>query len=134
MQKVILGLLFLSTTLFSLDWVNGLEAAFKQAKQEKKTVMVLVESNSCGWCKKMKERTLSEDDIQARLNGFVVVKVMSSNPQARAILPQLRGVPSIFFMNEDKTLLASVIGYRNVRGFNAELDKLVAVKNHTNSK
>ena len=122
MNKIILGLLLLSSTLFSLDWAKDLPSAFAQAQKEGKNVMVMVESTHCGWCKKMKNRTLAEDSVKARLEKFVVVKVMRNNAQAMAVLPAINGVPIIFFMKPNKALIKKVVGYYNVRGFTAFID------------
>ena len=39
MKKIILGLLFLSSTLFSLDWVKDINTALTIAKKEHKTII-----------------------------------------------------------------------------------------------
>jgi len=122
MHKIILGILLLSSTLFSLEWVNELDTAFTLAKKEHKTVMVFVEGKNCSWCRKMKSRTLAEDSVVERLEKFVVVKVMREDPASMAVLPQIKGVPTIFFMNSDKKVLESVIGYLRVRDFISTLD------------
>jgi thioredoxin-related protein len=124
MHKIILGLLFLSSTLFSLNWVKDLDTAFAQAKKENKTVMVMVESRSCGWCTKMKNRTLKEDDVVKRLQKFVTVKVMRNDAKAMAVLPKIEGVPTVFFMNANRKVIEELVGYVNVRRFNAYLDRV----------
>ena len=122
MYKIILGILLVSTTVFSLDWIKDLDTAFSMAKKEHKTVMVFVEGKNCSWCRKMKGRTLTEDSVVKRLEKFVVVKVMREDPNAMATLPQIKGVPTIFFMNSNKKVLESVIGYSRVRDFISTID------------
>ena len=122
MHKIILGILLLSSTVFSLEWVKDIDTAFSLAKKEHKTVMVFVEGKNCSWCRKMKDRTLTEDSVKKRLEKFVVVKVMREDSAAMAILPQIKGVPTIFFMNSNKKVLESVIGYFRVRDFIATID------------
>ena len=117
MKKIILGLLFLSSTLFSLDWVKDINTALTIAKKEKKTIMVLVEGENCRWCKKMKHRTLSDDAVEKRLKKFVLVKVMREDGNAMSVLPPVQGVPTIFFMKEDKAVIEEIIGYFNVQDF-----------------
>ena len=117
MTKIILGLLILSSTLFSLDWVKDINTALTVAKKEHKTIMVLVEGEHCRWCKKMKHRTLSDNAVEKRLEKFVIVKVMRKNAAAMSVLPPVRGVPTIFFMKENKAIIEEVIGYFDVTDF-----------------
>ena len=117
MNKIVLGLLLLSSTLFSVEWVKDIETAFTLAKKEHKNMMVLVEGENCRWCKKMKHRTLSDESVEKRLEKFVTVKVMREDPSAMSVLPQIKGVPTIFFLNENKAVLEEVVGYFNVEDF-----------------
>lgn len=122
MIKLVFGLLFLSSTLFSLEWGTDIHAAFAQAKKEQKSVMVLVEGENCRWCKKFKYRTLQEDSVVERLEKFVVVKVMREDPSSMSVLPGIKGVPTVFFMKADKTVIEQVIGYYNVRDFTSYIN------------
>jgi thioredoxin-related protein len=117
MSKIVLGLLLLSSTLFSLEWAKDINTAFALAKKEHKNVMVYVEGENCRWCKKLKHRTLSDEAVEKRLEKFVVVKVMREDPSAMSALPSIKGVPTIFFMKADKTVVEEVVGYFNVEDF-----------------
>ncbi len=117
MHKIILGILLLSSTVFSLEWVKDINTAFTMAKKENKTVMVFVEGEHCRWCKKMKGRTLSDENVEKRLEKFVVVKVMREDPKVVAALPKIQGVPTVFFMDKNKKVLETVLGYFNVEDF-----------------
>ncbi len=117
MTKIILGLLLLSSTLFSLEWVKDINTALTVAKKEHKTIMVFVEGEHCKWCKKMKHRTLSDDAVEKRLEKFVLVKVMRENGVEMSVLPPVRGVPTIFFMKDDKAIIEEIIGYFDVTDF-----------------
>ena len=85
MNKIVLGVLLFSSTLFSLEWIKDLDTAFTLAKKEHKNVMVLVEGENCRWCKKMKHRTLSDETVEKRLEKFIVVKIMREDPQAMSV-------------------------------------------------
>jgi len=117
MKKIVLGLLLLSRTLFSLEWIKDVDAAFALAKKEHKNVIVLVEGENCRWCKKLKYRTLSDEGVEKRLETFVTVKVMREDPSAMSVLPPVKGVPTIFFMKENKTVVKEILGYVNVEDF-----------------
>ncbi len=117
MNKILLGVLLLSSTLFSLEWTKDLGTAFALAQKEHKNVMVLVEGENCSWCKKMKYRTLSDDTVGKKLEKFIVVKVMREDSKTMASLPQIKGVPTVFFMKENKEVLEEVVGYFNAKDF-----------------
>jgi len=124
MQKLLLtmfllvGILF-STTLFAEEtvWLKDINTAFEMAKKEQRTVMVLVEGENCRWCKKMKHRTLGDENVQKKLKLYITVKVMRENEDDVKDLPIIHGVPSIFFMTPQKDVIESVIGYFNVEDF-----------------
>ena len=114
MNKIVLGLLLLSSTLFSIEWSKDLETAFNLAKKEHKNIMVVVEGENCRYCKKLKHRTLSDETVEKRLEKFVTVKVMRDDASAMSVLPEVKGVPTIFFMNEDKVISDEILGYVDV--------------------
>jgi len=122
MNKIILGMLLLSSTLFSLEWVKELDTALTVAKKEHKNIMVLVEGENCRWCKKMKERTLSDESVEKRLKKYVLVKVMREDGNEMSVLPSVQGVPTIFFMKENKAVIEEIIGYFNVEDFLSYID------------
>jgi len=117
MIRVVLALFMLSGTLLALEWAKDLDTAIATAHKEHKNIMVMVEGEHCRWCKKMKGRTLSDDSVEKRLEKFVLVKVMREDGKAMAKLPPVNGVPTIFFMKENKAVIENVIGYFNVEDF-----------------
>jgi len=119
MKKFLLSVLLLSPSLFALDWVKDFDTALNIAQKEKKIVMVMVESQYCRWCKKMKHRTLSDEGIEKRLKNYVLVKVMREDTSTMAKLPKIHGVPTIFFMTPKKAVIEDVVGYFDVLDFNS---------------
>jgi len=117
MKKIILALLLFSSSVFGFDWGEDLNAAFARAQKENKTVMVFVEGEYCRWCKKMKYQTLSDESVEKKLEPYILVKVRREDSKAMAALPQVKGVPTIFFMTKDKAVLETVIGYFDVPDF-----------------
>ncbi len=124
MQKLLLSMFLLAGTLFSttlfaeeIVWLKDIDSAFEMAKKEQRTVMVLVEGENCRWCKKMKHRTLGDENVQKKLKSYITVKVMRENEDDVKDLPIIHGVPSIFFMTPEKEVIESVVGYFNVEDF-----------------
>ena len=124
MQKILWSIFLLTGTLFSAElvWQKDITAAFEKAKKENKVVMVMVEGKHCRWCKKMKHRTLSDDSVSKRLESYIVVKVMREDADAVKDLPQISGVPTIFFMKANKKVLKSVVGYYDVYDFTSYIN------------
>ena len=138
MQKLLLSIFLLigvlfSTMLFAGELVleKNIATAFAKAKKENKVVMVLVEGEHCKWCEKMKQRTLSDDSVLERLEPYIIIKVMQEDSEAVKDLPAINGVPTIFFLNANKKVLESVVGYYNIvdfAGFIDSVEKKVPLK------
>ena len=117
MIKIITVVLLFSASLLALDWAKDLESALTTAQKEHKNVMVMVEGSHCGWCKRMKVQTLSDENVKKRLEKFILVKVMREDSMTMTKLPAVHGVPTVFFMKEDKSILEEVVGYFGVQDF-----------------
>ncbi len=111
MKKFLMIIVFaLSFANADLAWHNDLNKAAIEAKQSKKNLFVLVESNHCRWCKLLKETTLSDPKIQAKLNKFILVKTMRED-SAKYALPPIIGVPTMFIMTPDRKIIEQGVGY-----------------------
>lgn len=122
MKKIVMAIGLFSVSLMALDWKKDLNTAFDIAKKEHKTVMVMVESSHCRWCKKMKKQTLLDATIQKRLENYILVKVMREDSLNMVHLPTVHGVPTIFFLHEDKHLIEDIVGYFNISDFASYID------------
>lgn len=114
-----------------VEWRKSLEEAFDIAKVKDRTIMVMVESEDCRWCKKMLERTISDDGIQNRLSEYVTVRVKREDIESMKKLPSVNGVPTIFFMDKDSKIIETVIGYFDVMDFNSyigDVERKLGVK------
>ncbi|MEJ2744407.1 MAG: thioredoxin family protein [bacterium] len=104
-------------------WHSSLPDAIKIAKEVKKPLMVDFFSNRCGWCKVLDQKTYTNPEVLACAEKFVSVKVdLGRDPRAGAKY-QVRGLPTILFMNSDGTVVHSVIGFRSPSPFLAEMKK-----------
>lgn len=72
LKKVIaIAILFISTHLVSeeINWITSTEKAFNKAKEENKSVFVLITAPSwCHWCIKFENDVLSKDNVKEYLN------------------------------------------------------------------
>ena len=107
-----------STSISGLSWYLNIETALQKAKKEKKSIVVMVGEESCKWCKKMKNRTLIDTRIQAKLKSYILVSVKRSDKEAMKYLPTFDGnIPSFFFMQDNKELIESIVGYYKANDF-----------------
>jgi len=130
MYKVIIGLFLIIASISAddLNWEKDLTTAFSKAVTEDKIVMVMVESNSCPWCIKMKERTLNDESISQRLDQFILVKI-NRDDEKIAYIPYAKYVPTIYFMTKNKKILERITGYFGILDFNSWIDD-VEKKSH----
>ena len=123
-----LRIMLLSIILFSgvllageLHWEKDLQTAFDKASADNRPLMVMVESKTCRWCIKMKQRTLADDTVSARLKDYVLVKIDRDEVKSEFV-PYAKYVPTIYFMTPKKKILETVTGYFAVLDFNSWID------------
>ena len=123
-KKLFVAFLLLLSTQLSAEvvWQKNFSQSLELAKKEQKVLMLFVESKSCRWCKKMKNRTLSDERVIKRLKPYVSLKVMRDDMDVMRELPSIHGVPTIFFMTANKKILETVVGYFNIEDFLSYID------------
>jgi len=123
-KKLFVAFLILLSTQLSAEvvWQKNFSQSLELAKKEQKVLMLFVESKSCRWCKKMKNRTLSDERVIKRLKPYVSLKVMRDDIDVMRELPSIHGVPTIFFMTANKKILETVVGYFNIEDFLSYID------------
>lgn len=118
---------FAETDLNSTDlvWHTEMKSALKLAKKEHKNVLVMVGEETCRWCVKMKEETLSKKCVSERLKKYVLVSVKRSDKNAIQHLENFDGViPSFFFMEANETPIDSIVGYFQANDFIRYIDEV----------
>lgn len=109
---------------YGIPWAKDLPTAFALAKKENKNLVVMAVSVGCGWCKKMKERTLSNPKVAKRLEKYILVQADRETPSEREQLPPFKHVPIIFFMTPNKEIIDNMRGYYLVDDFLEYLDEI----------
>ncbi|MBN2248735.1 MAG: thioredoxin family protein [Campylobacterales bacterium] len=120
MMKLWAVVLLFGTVLFGaeLHWEEDTATAFAKAKAENKNVMLMVEASRCRWCEKMKEETLSNEEVQKRLQNYILVKVLRSDKEEMKVLPEsYYPAPSTFFMTPDGEIIERAIGFFEAEDF-----------------
>jgi len=95
-----------------LSWETDMDLAFQRAKKEHKNVMIMVEDTRCKWCKNMKVGALSDPNVQAKLQPYILLKVQRSDKEtAKRIVEFTGAIPSFYFMEPNQELYESIVGY-----------------------
>jgi len=109
----------------ALHWETDMDDAFARAQKEHKDVMVMVEEKHCKWCKKMKKGALSDREVQDKLQSYILLKVKRSDKKTAKRIEAFTGaIPSFYFMQPDKEMIDSVIGYFVTEDFVGYLDEI----------
>ena len=124
-KKFVLLLLFLVMSVYAseLTWLDAYEKAVPLAKEQKKNIMLLVTSKTCGWCRKLERVTLQDEMVIERLKeDYIVVHVTRGEgkyPQSLHVGP----VPATFFLNaQGELIISEVIGYWPPQDYLSYLD------------
>jgi uncharacterized protein YyaL (SSP411 family) len=92
-----------------IEWREWGPEAFQRAQDQNKPVMVFIAAFWCGFCQRMDETSLSEDDAITLLNAFFVpIRVEESQRPDVDLRYNQGGWPTIVFMAPDSTHLFSV--------------------------
>jgi thioredoxin-related protein len=107
----------------SIAWLFTLEEGLSESKRTGKPVMLLLSSEACGWCVRLRSEVLSEPSVVSLARGFVPVHVtVDRDPDRTASLfKDFRGVPDIRFLNPNGQQIGAISGYLPPREFEARM-------------
>ena len=106
-----------------LTKVSSYEAAKIQAIKENKQLMVLITTENCKYCKKMKRTTFAIPKVIERIeNSYIFVEVTRFKDSYPRSLNAI-GVPTTYFLYNDGTpIMRGVLGYWNSIDFMSFMD------------
>jgi len=118
-----------------IAWAKDFGAAVKQARADKKIIMVDFYTDWCGWCKKLDKDTYTDKSVVAlSKDTYVGLKLDAedkSEGQELAKKYKVRGFPTIVFLDpsqaetKDGGLVGQIVGYLPAKPF-ADQVKLIA--------
>lgn len=109
-----------------VEWREWGEAAFAEAAERERPVLLASTGFWCGWCRAMDGRTYDDPRIAANLNEEVVpIRVdADERPRVRARYT-MGGLPATVFTTPDGRLIASA-GYLDTDDFRDVFDRVLA--------
>jgi len=129
MMKLWAVVLLFGTMLFGVElhWEADTATASAKAKVENKQVMPIVEASRCRWCKKMKEETFADEEVNERLQRYLLVKVARCDKEEMNVLPEsYYPAPSTFFITPDGEMIERAIGFLEAEECIASLNDVEA--------
>lgn len=120
-------LLMVFSLLFVLSadevkWLENYEEAFEEAKIEKKPLLVVMTKEHCRWCKKLEEKTLSNEKISAKISQkFVNVLLVRENSNFPRMLKS-KIFPTTFFIDNEGSIVHKMPGYWSIDDYSSIID------------
>ncbi len=93
------------------------EEALKMAKEQNKKIFLFFSTETCHWCVKMKENTLSDDDIKSILSEYVVYYADASKEIELRRKYNVSGIPNYFIVDKNEKIVKHGIGYKGEESF-----------------
>lgn len=131
-----LVILFLLTTSFvglhanTSPTIIDIDALSKQAAKENKHLLLFFHKFGCGFCEKMMEITLDDENIDHYINkhfifvdigiddeGIVIHKDFKGSKHAYAKSLEISFYPTVGFVDGNNSIVYGVIGYRGIEPF-----------------
>jgi len=101
-----------------LIWETDMDLAFERAQKEHRNVLIMVEDTRCKWCKNMKMGALSDPNVQAKMQPYILLKVQRSDKETAKRITEFTGaIPSFYFMEPNQELYESIVGYFTTEDF-----------------
>lgn len=110
--------------------------AVKQAKKDKKVIMVDYYTDWCGWCKVLDKKTYSDVAVgEYAKTSFVSLKINAEKGEGISLSKKhkVQGFPTIVFYNENGEEVHRVVGYQEADRFLQSM-KIAYQNNETSLK
>jgi thiol-disulfide isomerase/thioredoxin len=94
-----------------LRWYRGLDAALTAAAAEYRPVLAVFSGPGCGWCRRLREETLTAPEVVALLRLYVLVEVDVTEDPAAARQFEVSGVPTLLVLRGDGQVVQRLVGF-----------------------
>jgi thiol:disulfide interchange protein len=93
------------------------EEALQIAQKQNKQVFLFFHASWCNWCEKMKDETLSDDEVKAALSKYVIYHVDTQKERNVASKYNVRGIPAYVITDKTGKPLKNGSGFKKTGGF-----------------
>ncbi len=112
----------------ALEFTTDGEAAFEQAKEQGKMVMIDFYAEWCGPCKQMEREAFNDESVAELLQDVIVVRVDIEDTSTNGRLIKKFGsspIPLVVFFDSDGDEIGRTVGYGGVSAFKREVSKIL---------
>ena len=107
------------------DYETNYEKAIAKAKKEKKTVMMVMVTHYCPWCRKYERNTLSKKSVNALIAKKYVALILNRQKHQFPDKFDTPRIPTTFFIEPHKErLIYSEMGFKTKSQFMEMLDRV----------
>lgn len=100
-----------------IDWKGYLQG-LEVAKDAKKPVFLYFHAEWCTYCKKLKQTTFKNSAVLEYLkNNFISIKVDTDKKRELAKQWNVKGLPTLWFLESDNSKISSIPGYVDEKHF-----------------
>ena len=129
---LILGTLSVAASADEVRWRGDYAKARAEAARLGRPIVIVVTSESCGWCRRLEQTTLRDGRVIRALNESTVpLKIDVDDPAYAALVEALRveGLPTIAALGSDGRALSNHAGYLDAAQFVRLVRRAVAGSN-----
>ena len=120
--SILLVLTLHTDPAWAISWKDDLNTALKEAKERDMPVMIDFYTKWCHWCKELDRNTYSNRGVDNLASNFVCVKIDAEKDAAAAAKYDVRGYPTIIFLNPNGSYNSRVVGYREPLRFRKAME------------
>jgi len=112
MKKIVLITLlaFLGLNASSLNWEKDYETAIKKAKEQNKSIFIMVSSPTCPECNYMKKNVFTKDEVKNFINKNFISYQFNIDDKNIPKQMQFWGIPRFYFSKDGKNVDNEVMG------------------------
>jgi len=109
---------------YCISWSNDLSRGIGDAKSKHKPIMVDFYTSWCGWCKKLDQDTYSNTKVRNLSQKFICVKVDGDKSPNLISKYQIRGYPTIVFLDPAGNEITRIVGYADAGTLSAKMSEI----------
>ena len=94
-----------------VPWRTDLSAAREEAKRDAKPLLLYFTASWCTPCQEMKSQTWSDTSVEAKLRGYVPVKIDIDADQAMAQEYRIDGIPAFVLLDREGNVAKATSGF-----------------------
>ena len=114
---LIIAFLFGALEASEIKWHKSYQDAHTQSLQEQKIIMVMLTTDDCKFCKKLKQETFIDQAIRERLSENYHSVELNKDRDIYPKTLHAKGVPTIYFLTPQEEVIDYTLGYYDAEEF-----------------